>query len=263
MPGAVTRAPAKRGLAETSSTRANVQASPHSSKKLKIQNGTERSRPPQKTVNGSFNSSQVGPSQFEETLEKMTQDMETLKKGNTEKDQQWQRPALPEDFNEMTQNLVFQQIEAEEGVLNGGKTTVKLFGVTETGHSVLIHVTGFQHYFYVAAPLNFHKEDCEPYKIFLESECQKSFNQHSAVIASVQMCMRENILRFQGNQKSPYLKITVTDPKMINRVRMMVQKGNANYKRLWPAREDGILTFDNIAYVLRFMIDTKASHFGN
>jgi DNA polymerase delta subunit 1 len=46
---------------------------------------------------------------------------------------------------------------------------------------------------------------------------------------------------------------------MINRVRMMVQKGNANYKRLWPAREDGILTFDNIAYVLRFMIDTKVS----
>jgi DNA polymerase delta subunit 1 len=38
-----------------------------------------------------------------------------------------------------------------------------------------------------------------------------------------------------------------------------VQKGNANYKRLWPAREDGILTFDNIAYVLRFMIDTKVS----
>ena len=70
-------------------------------------------------------------------------------------------------------------------------------------------------------------------------------------------------MRFQGNQKSPYLKITVTDPKMINRVRMMVQKGNANYKRLWPAREDGILTFDNIAYVLRFMIDTKVRHFDN
>jgi DNA polymerase delta subunit 1 len=131
MPGAVARAPAKRALAEATSTRTNVQASPHSSKKLKLQNGNDRSRPPTKTVNGSFNSSQLGPSQFEETLEKMTQDMETLRKDNTEKDQQWRRPALPEDFNEMTQNLVFQQIEAEEGVLNGGKTTVKLFGVTE------------------------------------------------------------------------------------------------------------------------------------
>lgn len=71
------------------------------------------------------------------------------------------------------------------------------------------------------------------------------------------MTMKENILRFQGNQKSPYLKITVNDPKFINRVRTLVQKGNANYKQLWPYSEHGILTFDNIAYVLRFMIDTK------
>ncbi|EMD90709.1 hypothetical protein COCC4DRAFT_186425 [Bipolaris maydis ATCC 48331] len=259
MPGTVTRAPAKRALAETSNTRTNVQTSPRSTKKLKFQDGKNKSKAPGRMANDSFNSSQPGPSQFEETLEKMTQDMETLQKENTEKDQQWRRPPLPHEFSELTNNLVFQQIEAEEGVLHGGKTTVKLFGVTETGHSVLLHVTGFQHYFYVAAPVNFQQADCEPYKIFLEAECQKSFNQHSAVIASVKMCMRENILRFQGNQKSPYLKITVTDPKLINRVRMMVQKGNANYKRLWPAREDGILTFDNIAYVLRFMIDTKVT----
>jgi DNA polymerase delta subunit 1 len=113
------------------------------------------------------------------------------------------------------------------------------------------------HYFYVAAPIGFQPSDCNAYKTYLESECQKQLNQHSAVIYSVQMTMRENILRYQGNQKSPYLKITVVDPKMINRVRTMVSKGNANWKRLWPAREDGILTFDNIAYVLRFMIDTK------
>ncbi|KAJ4354904.1 DNA-directed DNA polymerase delta [Ascochyta clinopodiicola] len=255
MVGPVMKTPAKRALAEASSNRVN--ASPRSAKKLKVENGNTTKGPPVKKANGPFNSSQAGPSQFEDTLEKMTQDIESLKTKNTERDQQWKRPPLPEDFSEMTSKVVFQQIEAEESVLNGGKPAVKLFGVTETGHSVLLHVTGFLHYFYVAAPINFHKEDCRPYQTFLESECQKQFNQHSAVIASVQMCMRENILRFQGNQKSPYLKITVNDPKMINRVRMMVQKGNANYKRLWPAREDGILTFDNITYVLRFMIDTK------
>lgn len=124
---------------------------------------------------------------------------------------------------------------------------------------MLLHVTGFLHYFYVAAPINFQKEDCAPFKLYLENECQKQFNQHSAVIDSVQMTMRENILRFQGNQKSPYLKITVTDPKFINRVRTMVQKGNANWQQRWPACPEGILTFDNIAYVLRFMIDTKVS----
>lgn len=117
------------------------------------------------------------------------------------------------------------------------------------------------HYFYVAAPIGFQPQDCDAFKVYLESECQKQLNQHAAIIYSVQMTMRENILRYQGNQKSPYLKITVNDPKMINRVRTMVQKGNANWKRLWPYREDGILTFDNIAYVLRFMIDTKVRKF--
>ncbi|KAH9866079.1 DNA-directed DNA polymerase delta [Plenodomus biglobosus] len=258
MAAAVARTPAKRALAEASSTRANVQASPRSAKKLKLDNGNGR-RAPVKDANGAFNSSQPAPSQFEETLEKMTQDMETLKGQNAERDQQWHRPPLPADYNELTEKLVFQQIEAEEGVLNGGRTTVKLFGVTEDGHSVLLHVTGFLHYFYVAAPMNFHKEDCQPYKNFLEAECQKQMNQHSAIIASVQMTMRENILRFQGNQKSPYLKITVNDPKYIGRVRTLVQNGFANYKRLWPAGEGGILTFDNIAYVLRFMIDTKVA----
>lgn len=131
MPGSVSRTPAKRALAEASNTRANVLASPRSAKKLKLDHSQSKARPTAKSVNGSFNSSQPAPSQFEETLEKMTQDMESLKGNNAENDQQWRRPPLPADFNEMTQNLLFQQIEAEEGVLNGGRTTVKLFGVTE------------------------------------------------------------------------------------------------------------------------------------
>ena len=71
--------------------------------------------------------------------------------------------------------------------------------------------------------------------------------------------MKENILKFQGNQQNPYLKITVNDPNHINAVRTTVQTGAANYKGLWPHREGGILTFDNIAYELRFMIDTKVN----
>jgi len=127
------RTPAKRALAETSNNR-GIQASPRSSKKVKFDHGgldrNGKTGPP-KMGTGSFNSSQLAPSQFEETLEKMTQDMETLKERNTEKDQQWRRTPLPADFNEMTHNLVFQQIEAEEGVLSGGRMAVKLFGVTE------------------------------------------------------------------------------------------------------------------------------------
>ena len=70
------------------------------------------------------------------------------------------------------------------------------------------------------------------------------------------MVLRENLYGFQGNQKSPYLKITVTDPKHINKLRTTIEKGGANYKGLWKGVDGGILTFDSIQYVLRFMIDT-------
>ena len=136
MVGPVTKTPAKRALAEASNN--HVNASPRSAKKLKFENGSATRGSMAKKTNGSFNSSQPGPSQFEDTLEKMTQDIESLKTKNTEKDQQWRRPPLPEDFNEMTSKFVFQQIEAEESVLNGGKPAVKLFGVTEVrSHSCL------------------------------------------------------------------------------------------------------------------------------
>lgn len=82
---------------------------------------------------------------------------------------------------------------------------------------------------------------------------------HQPVIASVRMVMKENIYGFQGNTKSPYLRVAVTDPKFIGRVRTAIKEGRANYKNLWRGIEGGILTFDNIQYVLRFMIDTSVS----
>lgn len=130
MPAAVQRPPAKRVLGDT---RSNVLNSPRSAKKLKVENPpTKTGRPPIKTANGALLSTQP-KSQFEQdVLEKMTQDINGLKQNNTERDQQWARPSL-DDFDPRKDSLCFQQIEAEEGVIHGGKATVKLFGVTEVG----------------------------------------------------------------------------------------------------------------------------------
>lgn len=241
----------KRALHDATKSRSNQQVSP--SKKRKIEDASSDLKTPAKrAVNNKLLGSSQPKSQFEEeVLEKLTQNIEGLKQKNSEKDQHWARPAL-DDFNEKTDTLTFQQIDVEEGTLHGGKTTVKLFGVTEHGHSVLLHVTDFLHYLYVAAPMSFSKNDCEPFKGYLETVMA----QHSPAIFSVQLVLRENIYGFQGNTKSPYLKITVTDPRYISRLRTSIEGGSANYKGLWKAPEGGIMTFDSIQYVLRFMIDT-------
>ena len=118
---------------------------------------------------------------------------------------------------------------------------------------MLLHVTDFLHYLYVAAPTGFTHTDCQPFKGYLETQMA----QHAPAIQSVTLAMRENMYGFQGNQKSPYLKITVTDPKYINRLRSTIEQGNANYRGMWKSPDGKVLTFDSIQYVLRFMIDCK------
>lgn len=133
MPGAVIQ-PQKRVLGD--STRAHRNASnlpsPSASKRRKLDAASTPGKlnVSQKDAPVKFGSSQPKSQFEEEVLEKLTQDISGLKHKNSEKDQQWDRPGLG-DFNERTDSLCFQQIEVEEGTLNGGRTTIKLFGVTE------------------------------------------------------------------------------------------------------------------------------------
>jgi DNA polymerase delta subunit 1 len=208
----------------------------------------------QKNPMAKLGSSQPKSAFESEVLEKLSQDISEMKRNNTEKDQAWERPPV-KDFSPDTSSICFQSIDAEDGTLHGGKATVKLFGVTEEGYSVLLHVTDFKHYLYVAAPVSFQPQDCPAYKAFLETQIA----QHQPAIHSIQFTTRENIFGFQGNHLSPYLKITVTDPKFINKVRSTIESGSANWKGMWKGVEGGLMTYDNIQYVLRFMVDCKVS----
>ncbi|KAL8639587.1 MAG: hypothetical protein Q9228_003397 [Teloschistes exilis] len=251
--------PTKRVLKDSTKAHRNVTntlPSPSAAKRRKLDVGSSPTKTvkfTEKAANKKLGSSQPKSQFEEEVLEKLTQDISGLRQTSAERDQQWERPSL-DDFNDSTDDLCFQQIEVEEGTLNGGKTCVKMFGVTETGHSVLIHVTDFLHYLYVAAPMSFTQNDCEGFKIFLD----KVVAQHQPVVQSVQMVLRENLMKFQGNQKSPYLKITVTDTKFIAKVRSAFEHGDCNYKGMWSGlgAEGGVLTFDSLQYLLRFMVDT-------
>jgi DNA polymerase delta subunit 1 len=59
---------------------------------------------------------------------------------------------------------VFQQIDIDEATDASTGSTLRLFGLTKKGNSVLLHVHGFKPYFYVAAPKDFLTEDCRGFK---------------------------------------------------------------------------------------------------
>jgi DNA polymerase delta subunit 1 len=106
------------------------------------------------------------------------------------------------------------------------------------------------HYLYMAAPINFNSQDCRGF----QSHVEQRLGQHQPVVHSVELVMRENLYHFQGNMKSPYIKITVSDHKVINRLRGLIENGGISYKGYWAGLSE-IMTFDSIQYVLRFMID--------
>lgn len=138
MPTATVK-PQKRVLADSTKAHANTNIipSPNGAKRRKLDGGSSpiKFKVGQNGANGKLGSSQP-KSQFEEVLEKLTQDITGLKQNNSEKDQQWDRPSL-EDFDDQRDNLCFQQIETEEGTIDGGLTTVRLFGVTEASIRLL------------------------------------------------------------------------------------------------------------------------------
>lgn len=164
--------------------------------------------------------------------------------GGAETDQRWGRPVL-EDFDPDQKDIIFQQIDAEEAISNDGSSVVRLFGVTESGNSLCCNITGFLHYFYVPAPVNFRKEHIGQ----LQKELHRTFPN---TIDHIEIAMKESLWGFSGNTQSPFLKIVVRDPKAINKVRTGFERGMVAYEG-FSQRE--ITTFDNITYVLRLMID--------
>ncbi|ANB12941.1 DNA-directed DNA polymerase delta POL3 [Sugiyamaella lignohabitans] len=63
--------------------------------------------------------------------------------------------------------------------------------------------------------------------------------------------MKESLWGFNGNAQSPFLKIVANDPRGINKLRGIFERGEGRLSGF----NGPVMTFDNVAYVLRAMID--------
>nr|AAA35303.1 DNA polymerase delta [Schizosaccharomyces pombe] len=191
-------------------------------------------------------SSKEKTSSFEDELAEYASqlDQDEIK---SSKDQQWQRPALPA-INPEKDDIYFQQIDSEE-FTEGSVPSIRLFGVTDNGNSILVHVVGFLPYFYVKAPVGFRPEMLERFTQDLDATCNGGVIDHCIIE------MKENLYGFQGNEKSPFIKIFTTNPRILSRARNVFERGEFNFEELFPVGV-GVTTFEsNTQYLLRFMID--------
>ena len=75
----------------------------------------------------------------------------------------WERPPLA-PLDAAQHSVVFQQIDVEECQLSHAVPEIRMYGATQEGHPVLVHVHGFLPYFYVHAPRGFFASTCADLK---------------------------------------------------------------------------------------------------
>ncbi|GAA5955930.1 hypothetical protein JCM8115_004364 [Rhodotorula mucilaginosa] len=194
-------------------------------------------------VGSNWNNGDENKENFTELLARLNQD------NAAEEQEKWARPAAPK-LDPLRDGLVFQQIDIEEHTVGGGAPTIRAFGVTQKGNSVLLHVKGFLPYLWVAAPRGFTNSDCLP---LMEHLNTAHFNGMRPV-AAVSLANKRSLWGYKGDSVSPFIKITVVDTKQYPKVRNAFERGEVQFKDFFDG--SSLLTFEsNIAYTLRFMID--------
>ncbi|ORX48063.1 hypothetical protein DM01DRAFT_1377023 [Hesseltinella vesiculosa] len=185
----------------------------------------------------------VASSSFEEELKILEDTMDVDSKVV------WKRSAAP-TLDPAKDPLVFQQIEIDEYInYRTKRPVIRFFGVTRNGNSVTCHVEDFLPYFYFAAPNGLKKADMPSVKQALSSALGDQ-----NMISSVELVMKQSLYGYRGEAKSPFVKVTVFDPRSISKVKVKIEDGV-----MFPSlnrRYSADTTYEsNLAYVLRFMID--------
>ncbi|KAI8974553.1 DNA polymerase family B-domain-containing protein [Trametes punicea] len=186
-------------------------------------------------------------SSFADVLQRLKEDANEARDAEGGADA-WARPPLPR-IDPTRDSIIFQQIDIEDTVdPQTGGTTVRMFGVTEGGHSVLSHVTDFLPYFYIATPRGFSNDDIDSFMRYLNTTS-------GGVVRNLELVKKRSLWGYKGDDWVSFIKITLADQRSLPKVRGLFERGECRFNELFNGE---VATFEsNIAYNLRFMIDTR------
>ncbi|TRY69344.1 hypothetical protein TCAL_17384 [Tigriopus californicus] len=145
------------------------------------------------------------------------------------------------------------------GAQSGQVPIMRMYGVTQEGHSVCAHVHGFHPYFFVLAPPGFTKNNLGDFRLSLNRAVQedsKSKDTPKDCVLNVELMMKSTIYGFQGNKMSQFLKITMAVPRMIAAAKRLLDRNEVKFQSF--NLSSPLSAFEaNIDFEIRFMADTK------
>jgi len=184
------------------------------------------------------------------------------------------RPALPEGgIHASQEDIVMQWVDMDmyvgpplkqhpvpgkqvPGLRSGQTPTIRIFGVTKDGHSVLAHVHGVTPYFYCDCPSeSFSEADCGKFREALDRAVKVAARSQETCVLAVIPRQKQSIMGYQRGRKSKFLQVLVSLPNYVPKARSILQDGNFVCGG-YPARE--YLTYEsNVPFILRYMVDNK------
>jgi DNA polymerase delta subunit 1 len=141
------------------------------------------------------------------------------------------------------QECAFQLIDIDQHVNSSDIASIRMFGRSSDGQSVLVEVFGFQTYFFMSRPPNM-----TDHQIMDRMNTQLAKRRRILQgVVSVQYVRKQDLM-FSTSQLQEYVCIKVSSPNVMPALRTMIEKD-----RLFP----GIQTTyeSNVSYVMRFMVD--------
>ena len=185
-------------------------------------------------------------------------------KSETRRD--WLRPP-PLPIDPAKDVVSFQQLDIDDyigdhipgmpGLLNSPSPVLRMYGITMEGNSVCAHLHGFMPYLYIPLPhSDFKEEHCGLFRASLNEavldDMRSNRDNVKTAIVSVEICQKCSIYGFHFNKMYPFLKITVSTPRLIASTRRIV--GSV---QIAPFHTTCGQTYEsNIEYEIRFMVDS-------
>jgi DNA polymerase delta subunit 1 len=145
-----------------------------------------------------------------------------------------------------------------------GVPIMRLYGVTENGNSALIHVHGYEPYFYVRAPRGFTKSHCNAFVSALNDQCKLKFpkkkrkhddkeEDNEVFVRYAEICSRQTIWHYQPGGHQDFIRVVMVVPNHISAARGILESGIDISGG--PGRCTFLTYESNVSFVMRYMVD--------
>lgn len=80
----------------------------------------------------------------------------------------------------------------------------------------------------------------------------------SRAVQGIELCSKRSLMNYTGPESVAFIKITMNDTRALSKLRGTFERGEVSFRDMWESGNE-VVTYENIAYTLRFMIDRSVS----